>query len=159
MPLRFDVEGGRFNVRVAGIAVREDHVLVHRGTDEDFWTFPGGRLEFGEESSQALVREMGEELGVPVDVGQLFFTVENFFPYAGRFYHELSYYYAMSLPETFPFSDREIVHRCRDEGTELEFRWLPTPLAALEGARLQPAFLRQRLQRLPRATEHIVWRA
>jgi len=158
MPLYFDLEGGRFNVRVAGIAMRGGHVLAHRGTDEDFWTFPGGRLEFGEESRQALVREMDEELGVAADVTRLLFTVENFFAYAGRSYHEHAFYYAMSLPEAFPFARDGIVHRVHDGGTELEFRWLPTGAAELEAAGLQPAFLRERIGHLPVATEHIVWR-
>ena len=33
----------RFNHRIAGLAFRDGHVLVHRAIHETFWTFPGGR--------------------------------------------------------------------------------------------------------------------
>lgn len=43
--IRVPVGGGRFNDRVAGVAVRGGRGLVHRPTWEAFWTLPGGRTE------------------------------------------------------------------------------------------------------------------
>ncbi len=73
-----------FQMRVAGIAFRNGHVLVHRATHEKFWTFPSGRAEIGERSEETLAREMVEELGAEVSVGRLLWVVENFFHYEGK---------------------------------------------------------------------------
>ncbi len=73
-----------FQMRVAGLAFRDGHVLVHRATHEKFWTFPGGRAEMGERSEETLAREMVEELGVEAKIGRLLWAVENFFHYEGK---------------------------------------------------------------------------
>lgn len=40
------------------------------------WEFPGGKIEEGETSQQALVREIQEELEVTIQVGDLIDTIE-----------------------------------------------------------------------------------
>jgi 8-oxo-dGTP diphosphatase len=41
------------------------------------WSIPGGRVEPGESDQQALMREMSEETGLVVDVGEMVGTVER----------------------------------------------------------------------------------
>ena len=60
--LSFVVGTNRFNYRVAGIALRDGHVLVCREDDDDWVMLPGGRVEMGEPTTTALVREIAEEL-------------------------------------------------------------------------------------------------
>ena len=92
----------RYQMRVAGLGFREGHVLVHRAVHEPFWTFPGGRAEIGETSDETLRREMIEELGVEVTVGRLLWTVENFFHYERRDWHELGLLLPDGYPAEFP---------------------------------------------------------
>ena len=40
------------------------------------WEFPGGKLEVGETSQQALIREIQEELAVKIEVGELVDTIQ-----------------------------------------------------------------------------------
>ena len=44
------------------------------------WEFPGGKIEPGESAQQALGREIAEELGVKIRVGQHIYTVERDYP-------------------------------------------------------------------------------
>ena len=70
------VRGPQPFVRVAAAIIREgSRFLVTRrpdgGRHGGFWEFPGGKVEPGETSEQALEREIREELGVGVRVGRL----------------------------------------------------------------------------------------
>lgn len=60
---------------VAGVVQREDgrYLLARRppgGHLAGLWEFPGGGVEDGETSETALVRELQEELGITVEVGE-----------------------------------------------------------------------------------------
>jgi mutator protein MutT len=59
---------------VAAIIVRDSRLLIcQRRPDKSFplkWEFPGGKVEEGESLTDALVREILEELGVRIEVGR-----------------------------------------------------------------------------------------
>ena len=60
----------------AGIMVRGDRVLIARRPPEGLlggmWEFPGGTLQAGEDLPACLRRELDEELGIQVEVGEAF---------------------------------------------------------------------------------------
>ncbi len=147
-----------YQMRVAGLAFRNGHVLVHRATHEKFWTFPGGRAEMGEQSQDTLAREMVEELGAEVSVGRLLWVVENFFHYEGKDWHELGFYYLMELPDSFPFDEEAIVHRVQDGKNPLEFRWVKATTKALTALDIPPYFIAAEIENLPSSTRHVVWK-
>ncbi|RJG43702.1 NUDIX hydrolase [Mesorhizobium sp. DCY119] len=155
--LMLDGEWGRFNFRVAGIAISDNHVLLQRvHSYGGYWVLPGGRLELGEDTKTGLAREMAEELGAGVEIGRLVFIVENFFE-EGILCHEMAFYYEMHLPSDVPDARQTIVKRVDHDGTELEFAWWPVDEATLTGLSLYPAFLRKKLTQIPSSPEHFVW--
>ena len=69
---------------VAALIERSGEVLVARRKEEGeragLWEFPGGKVEPGEGERAALARELREELGVRVQVGELYARLEHIYP-------------------------------------------------------------------------------
>jgi A/G-specific adenine glycosylase len=64
-----------------GVVWRGDEILIAKRRPEGLlgglWEFPGGKPEPGEPLEAAAVREVGEELGVDVEVGEKLATVDH----------------------------------------------------------------------------------
>jgi 8-oxo-dGTP diphosphatase len=67
-------------VTVGAVALRDDAILLvrrGRGPAAGEWSIPGGRVGFGEELHEALVREVAEETGLEVVVERFLGWVER----------------------------------------------------------------------------------
>lgn len=150
--LRFDSGNRRFNFRSAAVLIEQGHVLLHRSLRDDFWALPGGRVEFFERSSEAVTRELVEEIGVETQVVRMLWLAENFFSYDGSDYHEMGHFYLVKLKRNREIDLAEEIE-CLETGSDLVFRWFP--LEGLDGIELQPNFLQQGLLNLPSAVAMI----
>ena len=127
---------GLFNYRIAGVAIHNGRLLLHKSPNDDYWALPGGRAEIMERGADTLRREMVEELGVEVKVGGLRWVGECFFEHRGTRYHEIGLYFAMALPDRSPLFEQNEFNG--DDG-RLVFRW--HPLGSLGGIRVEPDFV------------------
>jgi 8-oxo-dGTP diphosphatase len=59
------------------LLIAQRHAKSHLG---GLWEFPGGKREPGETFAQCLVREIREELGVEISVGELFEEISHVYP-------------------------------------------------------------------------------
>lgn len=68
-------------------------ILVNEFTDpitkQTFFRPIGGGIDFGETSADAILREVQEELGLPITDVRLIGTLESLFTYAGKPGHEI----------------------------------------------------------------------
>jgi 8-oxo-dGTP pyrophosphatase MutT (NUDIX family) len=137
-----------FNYRVAGVAVLNGKVLLHKTPSDNFWSLPGGRAEIFEFSKDTLAREMLEETGMQVEVGEMLWVSENFFQYTGIKYHEIGFYFLMNIPGLKDQSD----FLGLEGQEELLFKWIH--VQDLQTERIYPEFLAEELARNPLRTMH-----
>ncbi|SFV27076.1 NUDIX domain-containing protein [Devosia crocina] len=153
--LSFPHPQGRFNYRVAAVIIADGHVLVCREDDDAYCMLPGGRVELGEHSRISLAREVEEELALQAEVGAMIATSESFYRRDDEDFHELGFFYAVTLPGHGPDGRSPWLKR-RDEGHDLSFFWVPVEGTALEDLNLLPAWLPAFLRNLPEQQIHHV---
>ena len=152
----FDDGADRFQMRAAGIAIRDGRVLVQNIKGDPTIFIPGGRIDQNESSVETVVREIEEEFGRTVEVGALLFVIESFYPQNAQLFHEVGFYYRMDVPDDFPYHESDICHRCFEGPVEMEYRWVSATEASLTAATFYPLPLRPRLATLPTSTVHIL---
>jgi ADP-ribose pyrophosphatase YjhB (NUDIX family) len=143
-----------FNYRVAAIFLHDDHILLHRGVTATYWLLPGGRPELYETSSDAIVREMQEEMGLHVEIQRFVWVVENFFEDDDVRGHELTFYYLMRLPVNSGFEDVNREYTGFEGNLPIVFRWFPVD--QLQDVPLYPTFLKTALADLPASAAHVI---
>ena len=137
------IDGALFNYRVAGVAVLDGKVLLHKTPADNFWSLPGGRASLFEFSKDTLVREMMEETSMHVEVQDLLWISENFFIYNGIKHHELGFYYRMHIADLENQKDFIGV----EGDSELLFKW--HPISGLNSLKIYPEFLTTELAQNP----------
>lgn len=79
---------------VGVICLKGDHVLLirrGRAPRKGEWSLPGGRIEPGERTRDAALRELREETGVEAEITGLVDVVDGLFPEAARRYVLIDY--------------------------------------------------------------------
>ena len=116
---------------VAAIIVNEKKVFAtQRGYGEfkDGWEFPGGKIELGESSEEALVREIREELDVDIKVGRLLETVEYDYP---RFHLIMHCFICELLSEEIILKEHEDAKWLAEEELD-SVDWLPADVNLID---------------------------
>lgn len=152
--ITFEISNVRFTYRVSGIVLHDDHILLQRCQNDHCWFPPGGRAELMETTEETLLREMQEELGVEVSIERLLWVTENFFKHKHKSFHELCFYFLMTLPPKPELLTKDTPIVRYDQGCRIIFDWLP--LATLSEITLYPPFITTELQNLPHTVKHIV---
>jgi 8-oxo-dGTP pyrophosphatase MutT (NUDIX family) len=149
--LSFDTNAGHFHVRAIAVCILNDCILIHQTPGHALWSLPGGRVEMGESSEEALVREMAEELHSSVQIRRLMATLELIDnEFNGQIFHEIGLYYAVELPDvawqTEPF-------RGPEQRNPADFWWCP--LSYLNHVSLVPVAIKRMVLAPPDAYCHI----
>lgn len=116
--VKFYKEEGSFKLRVCGVIKCDNKYLIIRNNNEEFYGLPAGHIHLGENSLDAVYREVKEETGLDVKVEKLLATIELFFNREdNKPFHEIGYYYLMSLVDK-----KDAIDFQRDEDDQGEMK-------------------------------------
>ncbi len=109
------IDGNKFNFRVCCLIENRHRYLLEKSTTTDFLNLPGGRVQAGESTYQAIIRELQEELNLSNIHPKLIKIAEQFFTFEGKNYHELDFVYYVKLPDSHSFCTKEEIHNLDNE--------------------------------------------
>lgn len=145
----FRGEDYRCDLRVAGVLLKDGKILLQRDKNGAEYALPGGHVQVGETTENALKREFCEEMGMEITIKRFLWTEECFWTWKGKTVHSLCFYYlisgdAESSENFWPHRDNE----------QVEYGFVP--LEALAGLTIYPVFLKERIGALREYPEHFV---
>jgi ADP-ribose pyrophosphatase YjhB (NUDIX family) len=118
----------RIRVLSLGIFRRGDSIFVAEGYDptkaETFYRPLGGGVEFGEQASDTLIREMREETGLEVANLRYAGVCENIFTYLGERGHEIVLLYEADFADPAVYENDEVICQ-EDDGLAFKAVWKP----------------------------------
>lgn len=120
---------------VAAVIRKGDRVFATQrgyGDFKDWWEFPGGKIEEGEDPETALVREIHEELDADILVGPEIKTVEWDYP---KFHLTLHCYWCTLVGEALHLNEHEAASWVGNDDI-LSLQWLPADKDIIEEIKL-----------------------
>lgn len=126
------------DVRVAGVLVRDGKVLLQRDKGGSEYALPGGHVQAGETTEEALIREYREETGADIACRKMLWSEECFWEWQGRKTHNFTFYYLISLKDEAALADTGAFVPHRDN-PGVEVGWVP--VSDLEHKVVYPDFL------------------
>lgn len=113
-------------VIVRGVWIERGCVLLARSRDKGYLALPGGHVEFDESAAAALEREILEETGERVEVGNLALVTENAYATRKRRHHEINLVFHVERPVSRTVSARrgEGPPLIRPREPDIAFEWI-----------------------------------
>lgn len=120
--ISLDVGKHHFNYRVGAIIRKNNQILTHKSLNESHVTLPGGRVQDGEDSIEALQREILEEMGLETIYVKPVAIIENFFEMKEKNYHEILMIHELKFKDEEAYN-RKIEPIEEEKKGVLEFDW------------------------------------
>lgn len=124
MDLKIKTDLQEFHGRTCGIIKQQDYFLIMRVNKTPYYHIPGGHIEIGEDSKEAVIREIKEEIGCNVKDAKLFAIQENFWERKGKQCHGIEFYYVIEPEPQLSIKDYERIENDKGEDKLLEFKWV-----------------------------------
>lgn len=124
MDIKIKTDEKVFNYCARAIIKQDEKFLLICVNDAPYYHLPGGHVEIGENSKDAVLREIKEEVGIDVALGNLVLINEQFYDKQGVATHSMILYY-VAKPKAKIDTQNSV--RMEKMGTKLiknELRWV-----------------------------------
>lgn len=158
MDLKIKTAEEEFHGRTCGIIKQENSFLIMRVNETSYYHIPGGHIEIGEDSKQAIIREIKEEIGCDIKKADLFAIQENFWTRNNKKCHGIEFYYIIEPKENLEMKDYQKIEIDKGEEKLLDFKWATSE--QLKDIDLRPNNIRDMLinEEYIKGLKHIVKR-
>ena len=132
-----------FKFRVSGLIIKNNKLLLVDMDNSGFLCLPGGYVELGETTEEAVKRELVEEIRKEVSIERYLGVVENYFinKYNKKM-HEISFYYLMNfIDNDFDEKNFTLIENDKGHNIKLDFKWID--INDLDHFDVRPAFLKK----------------
>ena len=104
MDIDIKTNENKFKMRVGAVVVCDGKLLVAKARKFEGFVFPGGHVQLGETSREAMLREFEEETGVKGKIDKLLCVHENIYndTLKNRVFQEIVYYYVITPDDNLP---------------------------------------------------------
>lgn len=145
-----------FKFRSAGIIIKDGKVLIVEMDNNGYYCLPGGYVEIGETTEDAIKREFFEEFRKEVKINKYLGMVENYFVTRSlRRMHEVSCYYLLEFVDNnYVPEDVSLIENDNDHIVRLDFKWVT--ISEIDNYVLKPNFLKELLKCNNMVFNHLV---
>lgn len=153
--IKIKTDNYNFKFRVSGVVIVENKLLVTDMDNSGFFCLPGGYVELGETTMEAIIREMKEEINKNFEVKEYLGVVENYFinKYTKKM-HEISFYYLMHPKDFIDINDFIIYEKDGEGIIKQDFKWID--LDEIDNYDIRPEFLKERLRKNDMVFNHLI---
>ncbi len=117
------------------VIIKGEDILVCKEKNSNYYFLPGGHVEFGEFSKEALLRELQEELFINIANADIIGVVENQYSTRGKDRQEINFIYKID------YSDIDI----KSKEEHIDFYFLP--INSLEKEDVRPKDLKEAIMK------------
>lgn len=118
-------DDGSFKLRVCGIIKVDNKFLISNCDNCEFWSFPGGHVMLGENTDDAVLREVLEETCIETKIKEILATIQLFFKRDdGMPFHEIGFYYLLEPKEKVQTKDFTLEENDKGKIRNHLFKWV-----------------------------------
>lgn len=134
-----------FHFRVVAVIMQDDKFLIQQIDGYNYYILPGGHVKMGEDSIEAVEREVKEEIGCDInkEKTKLFCLHENFYDKKGKREHWLENYFIVIPKMKLPKLDWKVEDKDGNEVKVSNFKWIT--IGEMKNIDLRPKIIKDLL--------------